>query len=45
MDITLLRIGATLVSLIMFIAIVAWAWSRRNRAAWGEAAAIPFQQD
>lgn len=45
MDITTLRVAATLVSLITFIAIAAWAWSRRNRATFDEAAAIPFQQD
>jgi cytochrome c oxidase cbb3-type subunit 4 len=45
MDITTLRIVATLVSLVTFIAIAAWAWSRRNRDAFDEAAEIPFQQD
>ena len=45
MDITTMRILATLVSMVTFIGIAAWAWSRRNRARFDEAAAIPFQQD
>jgi cytochrome c oxidase cbb3-type subunit 4 len=45
MEITTMRILATLASLITFISIAAWAWSRRNQARFDEAAAIPFQQD
>lgn len=45
MDITTMRIVSTLVSMVTFIAIAAWALSRRNRARFDEAAAIPFQQD
>ncbi len=40
-----MRILATLVSLGTFLAIAVWAYARRNRAAFDEAAAIPFQQD
>ena len=45
MDITDLRIAATLVTFATFIGIVAWAWSKRNRAAFEEAARLPFEQD
>jgi cytochrome c oxidase cbb3-type subunit 4 len=45
MDITTLRILATLVSMATFIGIAVWAWSGRNRERFDEAAAIPFQQD
>ncbi len=45
MDITTMRILATLVSLATFLGIVGWALARRNRARFDEAAAIPFQQD
>jgi cytochrome c oxidase cbb3-type subunit IV len=42
MDVNLLRIAVTVVSLVVFIAIVVWAWSRRNQAAFDEAAQLPF---
>ena len=45
MDITTLRIAATLVSFATFIGIAAWAYARRNKARFDEAAAIPFTQD
>lgn len=45
MDITLLRVIATVASFVTFIAIWIWAWSRSNRVAFEEAARIPFQQD
>jgi cytochrome c oxidase cbb3-type subunit 4 len=45
MDINTLRVIATLVSFATFIGILAWACSRRNRAAFDEAAQLPFQQD
>lgn len=45
MDITGMRILATVVSLATFIGIAVWAWSRRHQARFDEAAAIPFQQD
>ncbi len=44
MDITDWRIGATLVSFVTFIGIVAWAWSARNKAAFDDAARLPFEQ-
>jgi cytochrome c oxidase cbb3-type subunit IV len=45
MDVTTLRIISTLVAFATFIGIVVWAWSRRNAAAFEEAARLPFEQD
>ena len=45
MDITTLRIAATLACFVTFLGIWAWAWSRRNRERFDEASRIPFQQD
>jgi cytochrome c oxidase cbb3-type subunit IV len=32
-------------SLLVFLGIVGWAWSKRNSAAFDEAAQIPFQDE
>lgn len=45
MDITFMRIGATLVSMACFIGIWWWAYARRNQASFDEAAQLPFQED
>ena len=45
MDINLLRSIVTVVAFIVFIGIVAWAWSGRNRARFEEAARLPFEQE
>jgi cytochrome c oxidase cbb3-type subunit 4 len=45
MDVNTLRELVTVASLVTFIGIVGWAWSRRNRAGFEEAGQIPFQQD
>jgi cytochrome c oxidase cbb3-type subunit 4 len=45
MDINLLRSIATVLSLVVFIVIVVWAWSDRNRSSFDEAAKLPFEQD
>jgi cytochrome c oxidase cbb3-type subunit 4 len=45
MDITTLRILATLASFGTFIAIGAWAYARSNRERFDADARIPFQQD
>jgi cytochrome c oxidase cbb3-type subunit 4 len=45
MDITTMRIAATLFSFAVFIAIAVWAYARRNAERFDEAAALPFQQD
>jgi cytochrome c oxidase cbb3-type subunit IV len=45
MDINDLRIVVTLLSFAAFAGIVVWAWSRRNRAAFQEAAMLPFADE
>lgn len=45
MDVNTLRSVATVVSLITFIGIVMWAWSRRNAEDFEKAANLPFEQD
>ena len=45
MDINTVREIVTVVSFATFIGIVGWAWSRRNRSGFEEAARIPFEQD
>lgn len=45
MDINLLRSIVTVVAFVVFIGIVIWAWSGRNRARFDEAARLPFAQD
>ena len=45
MDINLLRSIVTVVALVVFIGIVFWAWSRRNKERFDEAARLPFEQD
>lgn len=44
-DLNLLRSAVTVLSLIIFLGIVAWAWSRRNAARFDEAARLPLQDD
>lgn len=41
MDVNTLRIAVTLASLALFVGIVAWAWSRDNRARFESAARLP----
>ena len=45
MDITTLRIVATLVSFATFIAIGVWTFSRARTRSFEEAARLPFEQD
>ncbi len=45
MDINDLRSIVTVVSLLAFVGIVVWAWSKRNRANFEEAAQLPFKDD
>ena len=45
MDINLLRESATVASVLTFIGICAWAWSRARRNGFEEAGRIPFEQD
>jgi cytochrome c oxidase cbb3-type subunit IV len=42
MDVNDLRIAVTLLSFACFGGIVVWAWSRRNRSRFDEAAMLPF---
>ena len=42
MDVNDLRIIVTLLSLVAFVGIVVWVWSRRNRARFDEAKMLPF---
>jgi cytochrome c oxidase cbb3-type subunit 4 len=45
LDINTLRSLATVVSFIMFIGIMVWAYSSRKTADFEEAARLPFEQD
>ena len=45
MDINDLRSIVTVVSLLTFVGIVVWAWSKRNKADFDEAARLPFKDD
>jgi cytochrome c oxidase cbb3-type subunit 4 len=45
MDVTTLRIAATVVSFITFVGILVWAFSSQNKDQFDEAAQLPFQQD
>ncbi len=45
MDINDMRSAVTVVSLLVFIGIAAWAWSRRNQARFDEAARLPFDDE
>jgi cytochrome c oxidase cbb3-type subunit 4 len=45
MDINDLRSAVTVISLMTFLGIVAWAWSRRNQARFDDAALLPFQDE
>jgi cbb3-type cytochrome oxidase subunit 3 len=45
MDITTLRIAATLVSFVTFLGILAWAFSRRRAKDFEDAGRLPLEQD
>ncbi|MEO7393196.1 MAG: CcoQ/FixQ family Cbb3-type cytochrome c oxidase assembly chaperone [Ramlibacter sp.] len=45
MDITTLRIAATLVCFVTFIGILVWVYARADRGRFDEAARIPFDPD
>lgn len=45
MNINDLRSIVTVISLLTFVGIVAWAWSKRNQSAFEEAAQLPFNED
>ncbi|MBT9463474.1 cbb3-type cytochrome c oxidase subunit 3 [Hydrogenophaga sp.] len=45
MDINDLRSIVTVVSMLTFLGIVVWAWSKRNKDRFDEAAQLPFQDE
>ena len=45
MDVNNLRVIVTVLSLVTFVGIWAWAWSKKNRARFEEAARLPFQDE
>ena len=45
MDINDIRSAVTVLSLVLFVGIVAWAWSRRNQADFEAAAQLPFDDE
>ena len=44
MDITALRVAVTVLSFVAFLGIVVWAWSRRRKRAFDQAANLPFME-
>ena len=44
-DLNSLRSIVTVVSLLLFIALMVWTWSRRRQSAFDEAAQLPFLDD
>ncbi|RZI79098.1 MAG: CcoQ/FixQ family Cbb3-type cytochrome c oxidase assembly chaperone [Rubrivivax sp.] len=45
MDINVLRSAFTVVSLCIFVGIVAWAYARANQSKFEEAARLPLAED
>jgi cytochrome c oxidase cbb3-type subunit 4 len=45
MDVNDMRVAVMLLGLVLFIGIWAWTWSSRRRAAFDEAARLPFLDD
>jgi cytochrome c oxidase cbb3-type subunit 4 len=45
MDINTIRTAITVLALITFLAIVAWAWSSRRRADFDAAARLPLDEE
>ena len=45
MDINDFRSIVTTISLLTFVGIVIWAWSKRNQPEFDEAAQLPFTDD
>jgi len=40
-----LRIAVTVISFLVFLGLLGWAWSSRNRSRFDEAAQLPFAHD
>ena len=45
MDVNDMRVVVMLLGLVLFLGIWAWTWSSRRRAAFDEAARLPFLDD
>jgi len=45
MDVNDFRSIVTVLSLVLFLGIVAWAWSKRNKERFDEAAQLPFKDE
>ncbi len=45
MDVTTLRIAATIACFITFLGIMGWTFLSRNRERFEQAAQLPFEQD
>jgi cytochrome c oxidase cbb3-type subunit 4 len=45
MDLNDFRIAVTLLSFAVFVGILIWAWSGRNRARFEQDALLPFQEE
>jgi cbb3-type cytochrome oxidase subunit 3 len=45
MDINVLRIGVTIAGLVLFLALVVWVYSARNRAGFQAAGYLPLLDD
>lgn len=45
MDINIVRSITMIVGLVVFIGIMIWAWSAKNKERFDEAAKLPFEQD
>ncbi len=45
MDINVIRSVITVLCFVVFLAIVAWAWSSKRKAAFDEAANLPFADE
>ena len=45
MDLNDLRSAVTLLSFVLFIGLMVWTWQRKRRAAFEEAAQLPFIED
>lgn len=45
MDLNDIRSAVTLLSFVLFIGLVRWAWATRRREAFDEAAQLPFESE
>ncbi len=45
MEITTLRVLATVVSFLVFVGIAVWAWRQRDSSGFKEAESLPFIED